>query len=443
MRILVAMFQGGGNIPLILPIVASLAGRGHQVRVLAGPGIRPAAMSISAGFLQGIQAAGAAYVPFREPEEAPYTGSPPLQGVIGRWLPRRLQRIAAGEARTTVWSGSWAENVTEELSRTPADIVVADYWLLGAIAAAEAARVPCGVLVHNAFPPRAAGHPPKGFGFIPSRNPLNRARAAFWTWARERVWNRNGLPAHNQARATLGLPPLGSPFEEYERAALVLVLGSEAFDFPTKALPPNVRYVGTPVDDAGLPSETWMPPWPTTDNRPLVLVSLSTLSQGQAPVLRRILEAIGQMDVRAIVTLGPALNREDFSAPANAAVESFVPHSAVLPHVSAMITQCGLGSLTKALLHGIPLLCFPLVGDQPDNAARIVSRGAGLRLSPESSAQQIKLALARILTEPRFRQAAQSLGRRMSVQRAEDIAAAELEALLAKFENLRGSEVTC
>ena len=38
--ILVAMFQGGGNIPLILPIVSRLVSRGHRVRVLAGPGVR-------------------------------------------------------------------------------------------------------------------------------------------------------------------------------------------------------------------------------------------------------------------------------------------------------------------------------------------------------------------------------------------------------------------
>jgi len=40
MRILFAMFQGGGNIPLILPIVTRLVARGHDVRVLAGPGVR-------------------------------------------------------------------------------------------------------------------------------------------------------------------------------------------------------------------------------------------------------------------------------------------------------------------------------------------------------------------------------------------------------------------
>lgn len=34
---LFAMFQGGGNVPLILPIVRRLAARGHHVHVLAGP----------------------------------------------------------------------------------------------------------------------------------------------------------------------------------------------------------------------------------------------------------------------------------------------------------------------------------------------------------------------------------------------------------------------
>ena len=33
---LVAMFEGGGNIPLILPIVSRLVARGNRVKVVAG-----------------------------------------------------------------------------------------------------------------------------------------------------------------------------------------------------------------------------------------------------------------------------------------------------------------------------------------------------------------------------------------------------------------------
>jgi hypothetical protein len=36
-KILACMFQGGGNIPLILPILAELVARNHRVRVMVGP----------------------------------------------------------------------------------------------------------------------------------------------------------------------------------------------------------------------------------------------------------------------------------------------------------------------------------------------------------------------------------------------------------------------
>lgn len=62
-RFLFAMFQGGGNIPLILPVAAELVTRGHEVRVLAGPGIRAGRLPISDRFRERIAAAGATFVP--------------------------------------------------------------------------------------------------------------------------------------------------------------------------------------------------------------------------------------------------------------------------------------------------------------------------------------------------------------------------------------------
>ena len=143
---------------------------------------------------------------------------------------------------------------------------------------------------------------------------------------------------------------------------------------------------------------------PDDDTRPLVLVSLSTIDQGQTPLMRRILRAVAELEARILVTLGPALDRSDMEASANVRLERFIPHSAVLPHVAAMVTQCGLGTLVKGLLHGVPLLCIPMVGDQPENAARVVARGAGIRIGRECSPAQILAAIRRLLKEPRFRQ---------------------------------------
>jgi UDP:flavonoid glycosyltransferase YjiC (YdhE family) len=261
---------------------------------------------------------------------------------------------------------------------------------------------------------------------------LGRLRDALGRAAVERIHRHDGLPALNRARAALGLAPLRSAFGQLDRAARVLVLVAAAFDFPARpgAAPANLRHVGSPVDDAAAPP--WVPPWPPQDERPLVVVSLSTLPQGQEDLMRRCLAAAGALDgVRALVTLGPALDPARFEAPPNARLEGFVPHSAGLPLAAAMVTQCGLGTVNKALSHGVPLVCLPLLGDQPENAARVAVRGAGLRLPAEAAPGRIAEAICRVLTEPGFRAGAAALGGAMAaegpaVARAVD----EIEAVL-------------
>ena len=84
-RFLFAMFQGGGNIPLILPIAAQLVARGHHVRVLAGPSIRGIRLPVSERFRERIAATGATVVPFHEPDPHPFDVSPPPRGLVFGW----------------------------------------------------------------------------------------------------------------------------------------------------------------------------------------------------------------------------------------------------------------------------------------------------------------------------------------------------------------------
>jgi UDP:flavonoid glycosyltransferase YjiC (YdhE family) len=430
-RFLFAMFQGGGNIPLIVPIVADLVKRGHYVRIIAGPGIRGRKQPVSQDFLGRIEASGAQRIEFVQPAADPYEGAPPARGVAFGWMPQQYERVSMREARTTLWSAPWASNVMDELRRAPADVLVCDFYLFGAIAAGEASYTPTAVIVHNAFPPRPARLPP------PS-SVLDALSQVPQRWALRRIWTRDGLPKHNEVRRELGLPAIAaSPFDECDRADRVLVLGYEWFDLPNKKLSSNVRYVGTPIDDEGVTQDSWPYPWPSEDSRPIVLVSMSTLPQGQGPAMRNIIEAVGAMPIRVLVTLGPSMNAEDFGAPDNVVFEKFVPHSAVLPRTSAIVSQCGLSTLTKALRHGVPLLCMPLIADQPDNAARIAAKGAGIWLSPSASPGQIREALNRVLREPSFREAARRLGEQMD-DKPEERAADELEALAQQVRPSRG-----
>ncbi len=251
-------------------------------------------------------------------------------------------------------------------------------------------------------------------------------RDALWSASIQRVYSRDALPALNRTRSAFALPRLRSMYDQFDRAARVLVLTDRAFDFSARALPPNVRYVGTPIDDAG--AAGWHSPWPEADRRSLIVVSLSTLQQGQGPLLQRILASLADMPIKALVTLGPALQADQFRAPPNARLVQFVPHSTVLPHAAALITQCGIGGVIKALRHAVPLVCIPLVGDQPDNAARVVARGAGVRLGRDASTAQIRRAVQQVLCQPRFREAALRLAAELGRGDPAETAVSELES---------------
>jgi MGT family glycosyltransferase len=131
-----------------------------------------------------------------------------------------------------------------------------------------------------------------------------------------------------------------------------------------------------------------------------------------------------------LVTLGPALDPAQFEAPPNVRLETFVPHSAVLPRATAMVTQCGLGTLMKALAHGIPLVCIPLVGDQPDNAARVVAHGAGIRLERDATPETIGRAIQHVLTQPGFSQNARRMAEILAKEDGAQTAAEEIESVV-------------
>jgi hypothetical protein len=96
---------------------------------------------------------------------------------------------------------------------------------------------------------------------------------------------RTGMPVLNQVRAELGLAPLGDLDDLVASASRVLVCTSPSYDFAAGAVPGNVRYIGSQLDDAD--GGSWDQPWAGADTRPLVLVSLSSTVMGQEGLLQR------------------------------------------------------------------------------------------------------------------------------------------------------------
>ena len=375
------------------------------MRVMVGPGVRRSRLPISASLLHRVAEIGAEFVRFDEPEIHPFDeGKSSERSLIASWTPTSFRSVQ-GEARAATWAPAWSRNVRDELRREKTDIVVADFVLLGALIAAEAARIPSVALMHTVYPCPVAGAPPYGPGYAPKAGPLGLCRDVLGRAIVSRLWIRNALSPLNSARSLNGLRALRSPFQQYD-AARVLVLVSPAFDWPAR-FPANVRHVGTSEDRADPVGADVG--WLTQGTGPIVVVSLSTLDQGQSDLLRKILVALAGLSVRALVTLGPALEAGEFEPPANVRLVKFVSHDVVLPHAHALVTQCGIGTLTKSLRHGVPMVCLPLVGDQHDNAARVVARSAGIRLPAKADCGCIQTAIMRVLQDKRIQEGALAL----------------------------------
>jgi len=216
----------------------------------------------------------------------------------------------------------------------------------------------------------------------------------------------------------------------WENKDLVLVTTLRELDGAVAEPAPNVRYVGPVFAWPPLPPD-WQLPWPSGDPQPLVLVSLSTMpGQDSAADLQHVLDAAGGLDARVLASTGPIL-RATLTAAVNTALFPFIPHQAVLPHASLMISHGGHGSVTAALAHGVPLVCVPGTGaDQPIVAARVAALGAGMTVSRQAPVTELRDAASDVMATATFRATARELARLIEPERGAASGASALEAWL-------------
>ena len=416
-RFLFASWEGGGNVPPLVQVARQLVDRGHAVRVLGEP--------CHCAEFEGV---GAAFASWRRAPHRFDRGNESefLRDFEAKSPPQMLRLL--GERLVFGPAAAYADDLRDELTWGPDVIVVADL-LFGAMAAAEASRIPSAVFAPHVYGYPAPGLPAFGPGFAPARGPLGRLRDALLTRVAMRTM-APFVPGFNALRARLGVAPVATAFEQVQRLDRFLVATSRAFDYPGVTLPANVRHVGPLLGDPAW-VEPWQSPWPASARDPLVLVGFSTTQQEQAAAMQRVVDALGALPVRGLATLGPALDAGRLRLPANVVACPSAPHAQILPRAAAVVTHAGHGTTIRALSAGVPLLCLPMGRDQNDTAARVVWHGAGLRLSPAASARKIRRALTRLLAEPTFRDRAGQLGAAVRADAEDGRVVAELEGLAA------------
>ncbi len=407
------LFTSWGNPGTLNPILTAarrLRQRGHRVRILG-----------DVAHHEETAKAGFDTLSWRRPPAIiPPTGDDPVWDEV-RAL---LGQVTFGAAI------DYAADTLDALRAEPVDAVVSQGFLGGPVIAAESRGIPCALLKPHVSVRPVEGIPTCISGAIPSEDPRYKAEDLA---ARDRLTAlmNSYLPMLNRARAAFGLVPLNDIFDHYDRVDRVFIGLSPAFDFPATKLPVNLRYVGPLLDPPAWTRE-WTAPWAGSPARPRILVSLSTSFQNQAALLRRIVATLGRMDLDAVVTMGPAMEKEAIDAPANVTLVHSAPHDAVMKEVSLVVTHGGHGTVTRALVNGMPLLVIPMGRDQADNAARVVGRGAGLSLSDSATEEEIASAVGRLIAEPTFKAAAERLGKAIAPDLASPVFVTEMEAIATR-----------
>jgi MGT family glycosyltransferase len=412
-KVLQAIWDGGGNTAPQLAIGRELVARGHEVTVL---GHRVQRARIES---EGLR--------FRAYEHAPDADSSSPETDLLRDWEARTPLGAFGRLRDRLMygpAGLFARDVLDAMDADRADIVVWDYLLLGAGLGAERAGARSAAVIHHINPLPREGVPPFGPGFQPAKGAPGRLRDA----AARRMLERSfmpGLKALNRARAELDLDPLEGPFDQLLGANLILVLTSPAIDFEGSN-PPNLRYAGAALGPRT--TANWESPWPADDERPLVVASFSTTYMDQQDLAERTAEALAELPVRGLLTAGRAIDPSRLPAASNVEVREFVPHSAVFGEASLVVTHAGMGTVHAALAAGVPLLCIPDGRDQNDIAVRVAAHGAGARVRRNARTPAIRRAIEAALADEGLRREAERIGQ---VLRSEDGAARSADELEA------------
>ncbi len=235
--------------------------------------------------------------------------------------------------------------------------------------------------------------PPVFSSLIPDARPTGLARArnvAAWLSLYGQRWLPTAVPnllaslgGYNpvaQVRALGGRIKLSEYGYRLQVPEIVMLPGE--LSFPLGYEPTPRCFLGGYTDPERKEPDfdwSWLEP-----GKPLAYSAVGTSPgayQHGARLVRAVIDAFRERaDWQLLVAVGNSADPRDLEPlPRHIRVAKFVPQLQALRRARVQITQGGAASLREAMFHGVPLVVFPLFGDQHGLAARVVFHKLGLR----------------------------------------------------------------
>ncbi|XP_040822682.1 UDP-glucuronosyltransferase 2B16-like [Ochotona curzoniae] len=208
---------------------------------------------------------------------------------------------------------------------------------------------------------------------------------------------------------------LGRPVRFAElmgKADMWLIRSYWDIEFPRPLLP-NVKFVGGLHCKPAKPLPKEMEDFVQSSGEEGVVVfslgsMISNMTEERANVIASALAQLPQkvlwrFDGRKPDTLG-----------SNTQIYKWIPQNDLLGHpkTKAFVTHGGTNGIYEAIHYGIPMVGLPLFGDQPDNVAYMMAKGAALRLNWRTmSSTELANALKTVINNPSYKENVMTLSR--------------------------------
>lgn len=425
LRLLVATVPMTGHVRPMAALVRALCARGHAVAWQAGR-----------KFESLVRGSGADFLPMAADtdwDDADLEAAFPV--LRGR---RGLSRIKAHlDALFIAPAPRQWRALEAACDAFRPDALLADQAHLGAALLHEKRALPWATLGVSALGLPDEDTAPFGSGLPPARNDAGRRLNRLLNALILRGLFAGTNAAWRRARAAAGLAPRGQTYFEVASPQLYLQPTVPGFEYPRRALPPQVHFIG-PLWPREAAPPTALPAWwadvaaARRLGRPVVLVTQGTLATRVEELIVPALRALAHEDMLVVATAAPARVAAALGGalPDNARLAPFVPYGALLPLLSAVVTNGGYGGVQQALAHGLPLVVAGGSEEKPEIAARVAWSGAGVDLrTGRPSARAVREAVRRVLAEPGFRARAGALAAEMAGFDAAALGAALVERL--------------
>ncbi|GKT40256.1 4'-demethylrebeccamycin synthase [Colletotrichum spaethianum] len=425
MKVLIATMPFAGHINPTQPIARALVRRGHTVAWLTSASHEHLTTPTGANFIPSPST-------LAHHDETPLSPDPGTSGLTA--IVSTLRKLFLDRVPDQVAA------YRSVLETFDADILLVDLTAYGAHCLRDLTGLPYATLGINPLVTLDAEVPPWGTGWLPPRTFFGRWVNGLAHAAAGRLLYPKLTAALNNRRQEMGLPPLPATgfFDSARSDTLHIMPTTPAFEFPRKNLHPGVKFVGPLLplfNDEEFSLPTWWGEMLTHPREKVIHVTQGTYATNSANLIAPTLAALGDHEDLLVMVTTPDAETvlPPETLPSNARVASFIPHAKLLPHVGVMVTNAGYNGVLVALSCGVPMVCAGRSEDKADVSSRVAWSGAGIDLATDTPSEKaLRGAVERVISDEKFRRAAERIRDDFGKHNAPEEAVDALEQLVEK-----------